>query len=605
MLDHVSIFSQSGTVLWSRSLCQLRGNPVDELVKTVLLEERTGRKELNYDAYQMRWTLENKLNLVLVVVYQKVLQLLYVDELLERLKYEVVTQFQDEIRARSPIVFDAAFDRILRDVESNYLKNKRTQATSSKSISSSKKNGAARADASSDADQHAGKSTDDSDGVASSADELDRLKLDMKFVGSSKQAKPMRTGPRPSKYKKDSKKPADDKSKGTKKPALSFDIKQNVSAKDMEEFDRSKRLTSEDEQAMLDAQRRDNIGVRAYFSSRPLNMYMAQESEIVSDDDDDADSGSGWSFGQTRLGDFLQKVSGNKILAREDLAPVLDQFRQTLIGKNVASEVAEELCESVMTTMIGKRLESFTRIETVVQKALETALMRILTPKKSTDVLREVLAARDAGRCYSIVFVGVNGVGKSTSLSKVCYYLKSRGVKVMIAACDTFRSGAVEQLNQHCKVLDVPLFERGYAKDPASVAREAVAYGNEHGFDCVLIDTAGRMQNNEPLMRALAKLVSVNNPDLVLFVGEALVGNDGIDQLSLFDRALVDYSDRQDPRRVDGIVITKFDTIDDKVGAAVSMVYKTGQPIMFVGTGQKYTNLTKLNIKTVLRSLLA
>ena len=174
----------------------------------------------------------------------------------------------------------------------------------------------------------------------------------------------------------------------------------------------------------------------------------------------------------------------------------------------------------------------------------------------------------------------------------------------MIAACDTFRSGAVEQLNQHAKVLDVPLFERGYAKDPASVAREAQKHANDNGFDCLLIDTAGRMQNNEPLMRALAKLVSSNSPDLVLFVGEALVGNDGVDQLELFDRALADYSDRADPHRIDGIVLTKFDTIDDKVGAAVSMVYKTGQPVMFVGTGQKYTNLKKLNVRTVLRSLL-
>jgi len=135
--------------------------------------------------------------------------------------------------------------------------------------------------------------------------------------------------------------------------------------------------------------------------------------------------------------------------------------------------------------------------------------------------------------------VGVNGVGKSTSLSKVCYYLKSKGIKVMIAACDTFRSGAVEQLNQHAKVLDVDLFQKGYAKDPASVAKEAIKYGTENGYDCVLIDTAGRMQNNEPLMRALAKLVSNNEPDLVLFVGEALVGNDGIDQLSMFDRVCV------------------------------------------------------------------
>lgn len=132
-----------------------------------------------------------------------------------------------------------------------------------------------------------------------------------------------------------------------------------------------------------------------------------------------------------------------------------------MISKNVASEVADELCESVVTTLVGQRLESFTRITTVVRKALESALLRILTPKKSTDVLREILDAKAAGRAYSIVFVGVNGVGKSTSLSKVCYYLKSKGINVMIAACDTFRSGAVEQLNQHAKVLDVPLFEKG------------------------------------------------------------------------------------------------------------------------------------------------
>lgn len=115
----------------------------------------------------------------------------------------------------------------------------------------------------------------------------------------------------------------------------------------------------------------------------------------------------------------------------------------------------------MLTTLVGQRLESFTRVSTIVRKALEAALLRILTPKKSTDVLREILAAKAAGRAYSIVFVGVNGVGKSTSLSKVAYYLKSKGVKVLIAACDTFRSGAVEQLNQHAKVLDVPLFQKG------------------------------------------------------------------------------------------------------------------------------------------------
>jgi signal recognition particle receptor subunit alpha len=121
----------------------------------------------------------------------------------------------------------------------------------------------------------------------------------------------------------------------------------------------------------------------------------------------------------------------------------------------------------------------------------------------------------------------------------------------------------------------------------------------------VLIDTAGRMQNNEPLMRALAKLVSLNDPDRILFVGEALVGNEAVDQLSKFNKALVDFSGKAEPRQIDGIILSKFDTIDDKVGAAISMTYTTGQPIYFVGTGQTYTDLRKLNVKSVVNSLLS
>eukprot|EP00128_Syssomonas_multiformis_P013453 Colp12_sorted_trinity150504_noHs@21030 len=122
--------------------------------------------------------------------------------------------------------------------------------------------------------------------------------------------------------------------------------------------------------------------------------------------------------------------------------------------------------------------------------------------------------------------------------------------------------------------------------------------------DVVLIDTAGRMQDNEPLMRSLAKLVKLNNPDLVLFVGEALVGNEAVDQVKKFNQALADYSDQAHPRLIDGIILTKFDTIDDKVGAAISMTYITGQPIVFVGTGQTYKDLRKLNVKAVVQSLI-
>jgi len=133
---------------------------------------------------------------------------------------------------------------------------------------------------------------------------------------------------------------------------------------------------------------------------------------------------------------------------------------------------------------------------------------------------------------------------------------------------------------------------------------EAINYARDMKIDIVLVDTAGRMQDNEPLMRSLTKLISVNAPDLVLFVGEALVGNEAIDQLVKFNAALADHSHQENPHTIDGIVLTKFDTIDDKVGSAISMTYISGQPIVFVGTGQTYTDLKSLNAKAVVTLLM-
>jgi signal recognition particle receptor subunit alpha len=168
------------------------------------------------------------------------------------------------------------------------------------------------------------------------------------------------------------------------------------------------------------------------------------------------------------------------------------------------------------------------------------------------------------------------------------------------------------------------LYEKGYGKDAAGIAMEAINYARSARLDVVLVDTAGRMQDNEPLMRSLTKLIAVNAPDLVLFVGEALVGNEAVDQLVKFNAALADHSSQSDPHLIDGIVLTKFDTIDDKVfalyscqrrivcknvflfqvGSAISMTYITGQPIVFVGTGQTYTDLKALNAKAVVQSLM-
>ncbi|KAG5080842.1 hypothetical protein JHK86_004907 [Glycine max] len=263
-----------------------------------------------------------------------------------------------------------------------------------------------------------------------------------------------------------------------------------------------------------------------------------------------------------------KRSRGKANLEKSDLEPALKALKDRLMTKNVAEEIAEKLCESVAVSLEGKKLASFTRISSTVHTAMEEALVPILTPRRSIDILRDVYAAKEQRKPYVVVFVGV---GKSTNLAKVAYWLLQHNISVMMAACDTFRSGAVEQLRTHAHRLQIPIFEKGYEKDPAIVAKEAIQEASRNGSDVVLVDTAGCMQDNEPLMRALSKLVYLNNPDLILFVGEALVGNDAVDQLAKFNQAcystqkLADLSTSPTPRLIDGILLTKFDTIDDKV----------------------------------------
>merc|ERR1739846_147132 len=256
---------------------------------------------------------------------------------------------------------------------------------------------------------------------------------------------------------------------------------------------------------------------------------------------------------------MFSSLVGSKPLTREDLGPVLEKLRDNLIGKNVASEVAESLTESVMVKLEGSVMGTFQSLARTVKDALTQSLMKLLTPKRRIDILRDVMEAKENKKPYVITFCGVNGVGKSTNLAKICFWLIENNFKVLIAACDTFRAGAVEQLRTHSRRINslhpaegqpdkkpvVELYEKGYGKDAAGIAMEAINYARSARLDVVLVDTAGRMQDNEPLMRSLAKLITVNDPDLVLFVGEALVGNEAVDQLVKFNQALSDYSPSQ------------------------------------------------------------
>ncbi|KAI3381962.1 hypothetical protein SNEBB_008035 [Seison nebaliae] len=312
-----------------------------------------------------------------------------------------------------------------------------------------------------------------------------------------------------------------------------------------------------------------------------------------------------------------------KTLTEEMLTDFLTAMKDKLIVKNVASDVADKLCSAVGNDLLGQNISTFEGIGSIVRRSMENTLQSILTPKRRINVLRDVNAAKQNHRPYIIVFCGVNGVGKSTNLAKICFWLNDNDNRVLIAACDTFRSGAVEQLRTHYRHLNelhpgdhknrqmVELFDRGYGKDAATVAQSAIQKAKNEQYDVVLVDTAGRMQDNEPLMKSLSKLIDLNEPDLVLFVGEALVGNEAVDQLTKFNNAIIDNSsnalENNGEERVcgiNGIVLTKFDTIDDKVGAAVSMTYTTGQPIIFVGTGQQYGDLMTLNAQSVTNALL-
>ena len=241
----------------------------------------------------------------------------------------------------------------------------------------------------------------------------------------------------------------------------------------------------------------------------------------------------------------------------------------------------------------------------------------MLTPTKSLDLLHSITATNSPPsthfskppRPYTISIVGVNGVGKSTNLSKLAFFLLQNNFSILIAACDTFRSGAVEQLRVHARNLTelsareglakIELYEKGYGKDAANIAKDAVAYGTANKFSVVLIDTAGRRHNDARLMSSLEKFAQLAKPDKILMVGEALVGSDSVAQARSFDKAF----GRE--RGLDGFIISKCDTVGDMVGSLVSMVHATGIPVVFLGTGQHYGDLRTLNVGTTVTMLLS
>jgi fused signal recognition particle receptor len=271
-------------------------------------------------------------------------------------------------------------------------------------------------------------------------------------------------------------------------------------------------------------------------------------------------------------------------LKAEQLQPILEEFKLDLIENDVAVPVADHICEEMENRLGGIQIKRLEDRKEIVKKNLNEILIEILTTKEEIDLLGNAEKKRKINEPYSILFVGINGTGKTTSIAKVAKLLTRKGYSVVLSCSDTYRAGSIEQLEEHGKRLEVRVIKHRYGADPASVAYDAISHAKARGINVVLIDTAGRIQTDRNLMNELAKIKRVINPDVTILTVDALTGNDAVMQAEEFHKSV----------GIDGTILTKVDA-DVKGGAALSVTYITRKPIVLIGTGQEYEDLQDFN----------
>ena len=267
-------------------------------------------------------------------------------------------------------------------------------------------------------------------------------------------------------------------------------------------------------------------------------------------------------------------------LKAEKLRPILDAFRFNLIENDVAVQVAYYITDELEKRLDGVQVKRIGDRKELVKDTLHKVLIEILTTKEEINLLENIAQKRLMKEPYTILFVGINGTGKTTSIAKVAEFLMKKGYSVVLSASDTYRPGSIEQLEQHSKKLGVRMIKHNYGADPAAVAYDAINHAQSRGINVVLIDTAGRIQTDRNLMSELAKIKRVVNPDLTILVIDALIGNDAVMQAEEFHNSV----------NIDGTILTKVDA-DVKGGASLSVAHVTGKPIVFIGVGQNYEDL--------------
>jgi fused signal recognition particle receptor len=283
-----------------------------------------------------------------------------------------------------------------------------------------------------------------------------------------------------------------------------------------------------------------------------------------------------------------------KQLSDEELDKLVFDFQLSLIESDVAQSVAEALTDEVQKSLGGTKVDRSADPSEVVGERLATVLRSAFDKAGTVDLVANIKEKSKTGEPYVILFLGINGTGKTTTVAKVGNFMKKNGLSVVLAAGDTHRPGAIEQLTEHAERLSLKVVSQRYGADPAAVGRDGVLYAKAHHVSTLLIDTAGRMQTNQNLMEEMAKIVRVVKPDFRIFVADALTGNDAVSQAELFNQHV----------GFDGAVLTKADA-DVRGGAALSIVYSTAKPVIFLGVGQGYDDLVPFDTQTFLSSLLS
>lgn len=280
-------------------------------------------------------------------------------------------------------------------------------------------------------------------------------------------------------------------------------------------------------------------------------------------------------------------------LTEKDLDPILWDLQLQLIGNDVSVEVAEKVCSELKERLLGEDAPRFGDKSKLIHDSLKASLESVMNGSGRVDLLKLVSEAKARGEPFVVMFVGINGTGKTTTIAKMSRLLMDKGFTVVLASADTYRAGAIEQLEEHGRRLGVRVIRHRYGSDAAAVGFDAVEHAKAQGVDVVLIDTAGRMQTNRNLMDELQKMKRVVHPDLTIMILDSLIGNDATEQAMTFNEQV----------GFDAAVLTKVDA-DAKGGSSLSVSYLTGKPVIYVGVGQGYHDLQPFDVEWFAERLL-